>query len=167
MVNKAIDSHRDRNKWLICEDAQLLKECIFTEFQSSGPGGQKRNRKYSSVRLSHKPSGIEVTAVETRSQNSNKKIALKKLRCLIAMNIRSAKLPQLETLKISLRNSQYPCLLALIFDTLHNVQFSVRDAGEALGISTGQLIKLLLRDNDAWQKINTERQKRNMSILHK
>lgn len=159
------NSQPDRNKWLTCEDDKLLKACKFTEFQSSGPGGQKRNRKYSSVRLSHPPSGLEVTAVKSRSQNANKHTALKKLRCQIAMHIRSEKTLIFENFNISLQNSQYPCLLACLFDTLHSRNFSVGDAGKALGISTGKLVKLLARDHEAWQVVNSERKKRGMSLL--
>lgn len=160
-----ISHHPERNEWLTCEDDKLLKECRFTEFQSSGPGGQKRNRKYSSVRLTHLPSSVEVTAVKSRSQNTNKRNALRKLRCQLAMHIRCQHKLAIPAFDISLRNSQYPCLLAAIFDALHACNFSVGDAGKQLGISTGKLIKLLSRDKEAWQIVNAERQKCGLSSL--
>ena len=165
IMKSTICSHKDRNKWLTCEDNELLKECTFTEFQSSGPGGQKRNRKYSSVRLFHQVSGIEVTAVKSRSQNTNKHLALRKLRCRIAMHVRCSVTLSVETLNISLRNSQYPCLLAVLFDTMHRCGFKVSDASKLLEISTGKLVKLLARDSDAWQVINSERKQLGLSIL--
>ena len=166
MTSRIIDHHPDRNKWLEYSDMHLLKECRFSEFQSSGPGGQKRNRKYSSVRLAHTPSGLDVTAVKSRSQNDNKSTALKKLRHIIAMEIRCDSLPvPPDTYDISMRNKRYPGLLALLFDTLHTADYSVSDAGKALHISTGQLVKLLARDKDAWQKVNAERKKRGMAVL--
>lgn len=165
MTSGIINYHPDRNKWLTYNDAQLLKECCFTEFQSSGSGGQKRNRKYSSVRLAHTPSGLYVTAVKSRSQNDNKLIALKKLRRAIAMEVRSDSSPVLETYDISVNNRRYPSLLALLFDNLHIADYSVSKAGKKLHISTGQLVKLLARDKDAWQKVNAERKKRDMPLL--
>jgi peptide chain release factor-like protein len=160
-----ISEHPDRNKWLTCEDTVLLQDCHLTEFQSSGPGGQKRNRKYSSIRIAHSLSGRAVTAVKSRSQNENKRSALSKLRRLIAMEIRSDSSPHIDTFVVSMRNKLYPLLLALLFDTLHKNNFSVGDTGKELGLSTGRLVKLLAKDTDAWQKVNKERQKRNLSIL--
>ena len=160
-----ISGHPDRNKWLSCEDAKILKECRLTEFQSSGPGGQKRNRKYSSVRLTHIPTGLSVTAVKSRSQNDNKKSALRKLRRLIAMEIRCDVSPEIDSFEINMRNKTYPLLLARLFDLLYLNNFAISDTGKILGLSTGRLIKLLAKDTDAWQKINAERQKRDMSVL--
>ncbi|HZE88333.1 MAG TPA: peptide chain release factor-like protein, partial [Verrucomicrobiae bacterium] len=43
------------------------------------PGGQHRNRRDSAVRLTHRPTGIVVTATERRSQHQNKLMALERL----------------------------------------------------------------------------------------
>ena len=165
MTAENSEPHPDRNKWLECSDMQLLKDCRFTEFQSSGPGGQKRNRKYSSARLAHVPSCLDVTAAKSRSQNDNKSTALKKLRHAIAMEIRCECSPDLDTYDISMHNKHYPRLLALLFDNLYIADYSVSDAGKTLHLSTGRLIKLLARDKDAWQKVNAERKKRGMPVL--
>ena len=58
---------------------QLEKEVEVTVYQASGPGGQHRNRSYSAVRLKHLPTGIVVTAADSRSQIRNRKIALERL----------------------------------------------------------------------------------------
>lgn len=58
---------------------QLEKEVEITTYQASGPGGQHRNRTYSAVRMTHLPTGITVTASDSRSQLRNRKIALKRL----------------------------------------------------------------------------------------
>ena len=58
---------------------QLEKEVEVTVYQASGPGGQHRNRSYSAVRLKHLPTGIVVTAADSRSQLRNRKIALERL----------------------------------------------------------------------------------------
>lgn len=49
----------------------LEQDCEVDFYTSSGPGGQHRNRSRTGVRLRHKPSGIIVTATETRSQSTN------------------------------------------------------------------------------------------------
>ena len=165
MTQNEISSHPERNNWLTCEESRFLQDCRWTEFQSPGPGGQKRNRKYSAIRVSHIPSGMTATAVESRSQNENKAGALKKLRRLIAMEIRCEKSPGIDTLAVSTRNDKYPLLLAVLFDTLYRHNFSIAETAEALGLSTNQLVKILAKDTDAWQKVNQERQKREMKAL--
>jgi protein subunit release factor A len=59
---------------------QLEKEVEFTAYQASGPGGQHRNRTFSAIRARHIPTGIVVTAADSRSQLRNRKIALERLR---------------------------------------------------------------------------------------
>ena len=49
------------------------------EFCSSGPGGQRRDRKRTAVRLVHGPTGIIVIAGRRRSRAQNLKIALDRL----------------------------------------------------------------------------------------
>jgi len=59
---------------------QLEKEVEFTAYQASGPGGQHRNRTFSAIRAKHLPTGVVVTATDSRSQLRNRKIALERLR---------------------------------------------------------------------------------------
>src|SRR5258706_3752272 len=58
---------------------RLLAECDVETYRGSGPGGQHRNRRDSAVRLTHRPSGLVVTATERRSQHQNKLVALERL----------------------------------------------------------------------------------------
>lgn len=58
---------------------QLEDEVEISVYQASGPGGQHRNRTYSAVRLKHLPTGIVVTAADSRSQLRNRKIAFERL----------------------------------------------------------------------------------------
>jgi protein subunit release factor A len=56
--------------------ARLARDCDITPFKSSGPGGQKKNKTESSVRVVHRPTGITRIATESRSQLRNKEAAL-------------------------------------------------------------------------------------------
>lgn len=56
------------------------KDLMIDYFRSSGPGGQKKNKTESAVRIRHLPSGIIVTATESRSQLTNRQVALDRLR---------------------------------------------------------------------------------------
>lgn len=59
---------------------RLLAECEVTAYRSSGPGGQKKNKTESSVRVRHLPTGIVRIATESRSQSANKLRALERVR---------------------------------------------------------------------------------------
>jgi hypothetical protein len=48
-------------------------------FIASGPGGQHRNKVETGVRLTHRPSGLTVTATERRSQHANREAAFARL----------------------------------------------------------------------------------------
>ncbi len=58
---------------------RLLRECDVTPFKSSGPGGQKKNKTESSVRVRHRASGITRIATESRSQARNRTLALERV----------------------------------------------------------------------------------------
>ena len=159
--------NKNRNRWLLNSDTELLKDCTFNEYQASGPGGQKRNRKYSGARITHIPSEIQIVSTDTRSLNRNKSIALKKLRQRIAIHVRCDEKLELTDFNISTSNSDYPVLLAVFFDALFKHNFSVADASSVLNLSTSKFLKLIGRDNYAWQILNEERRKRNLNVLRK
>lgn len=58
---------------------RLLAECDVDTYRSSGPGGQKKNKTESSVRVRHRPSGLVRVATESRSQTRNREAALERL----------------------------------------------------------------------------------------
>ncbi len=58
---------------------RLLAECDVETYRSSGPGGQKKNKTESSVRVRHRPSGLVRVATESRSQIRNREAALERL----------------------------------------------------------------------------------------
>ena len=59
---------------------RLRKEVLIETYRSSGPGGQRKNKTETAVRLKHLPSGITVVATEHRSQAQNRKLAFERLR---------------------------------------------------------------------------------------
>src|SRR3990170_1412291 len=77
-----------RSDWTALTDAQLLAQCEVDTYRASGPGGQKRNKTESAVRLRHRPSGLIVIAEESRSQPENKARALRRLRKAMAVRLR-------------------------------------------------------------------------------
>jgi len=60
-------------------------------YKSRGPGGQKKNVTESAVRVRHIPTGIVVTATESRSQHRNKAAALEELEHRLAARRRRRK----------------------------------------------------------------------------
>lgn len=58
---------------------KLLAECDVQAYRSSGPGGQKKNKTESSVRVRHVPTGVVRIATESRSQTRNREAALQRV----------------------------------------------------------------------------------------
>lgn len=77
-------------------DDDLLAQCRVDTFRSGGQGGQHQNKTESGVRLTHLPSGVVVTARESRSQHQNRKVALTRLRVQLEEQARPKK-PRVET----------------------------------------------------------------------
>lgn len=61
-------------------DLKILYGQVRAEYyRSRGPGGQRKNKKETAVRLKHLPSGVTVTATESRYQAVNKRRAFQRL----------------------------------------------------------------------------------------
>lgn len=57
----------------------LERDCDVEFFVAGGPGGQHRNKVETGVRLTHRPSGLIVTATERRSQSANREAAFDRM----------------------------------------------------------------------------------------
>jgi len=70
----------------------LRQETDATFYRSSGPGGEKKDKTQTAVRLSHRPSGLKVIATEHRSQSKNRQLGFQRLqRKLLELNRESKK----------------------------------------------------------------------------
>ena len=72
VVSFFVEVGMSRARWAALSDDQLLAQCQVDTYRASGPGGQKRNKTSSAVRLRHPPSGLLVIAEESRSQHENR-----------------------------------------------------------------------------------------------
>jgi ribosome-associated protein len=79
--------------------ASLKREVKIETFRSGGPGGQHRNVTDSAVRLTHLPSGVVVTAADSRSQHQNRTKAFERLirRLHVLNRVRPRRIPTRRT----------------------------------------------------------------------
>lgn len=72
------------------------KDLRIDYFRGSGPGGQHRNTSETGVRITHLPTGIVVTATESRSRHMNLQKAMSRLEEKLAARLRR-KRPRIAT----------------------------------------------------------------------
>lgn len=161
-----------RRDWTALTDDQLLAQCEVDTYRASGPGGQKRNKTSSAVRLRHPPSGLLVIAEESRSQHENRGRALRRLRQAMCLKLREpvdlqtvAAHPELGAartaagrLDVRRKDPRFWPAAGLLLDVLTAVEGRVSDAAHALGLSTGNVIAFLAEDPKLWQQANELRQ---------
>lgn len=156
-----------------CElhETLLLGECRVETYRASGPGGQKRNKTSSAVRITHVPTGTWATGADSRSQHDNRRHALRRLRLQLALQVRrelppSAPLPLWWAevidsdgrLTVGPRSARYYSTVAHIFDVLEEMRGSLADASSCLRITTANLVDFLASDAHLWAAIQRLRQ---------
>jgi len=138
---------------LSLSDEALLAQCDVHIHRTGGPGGQKRNKTSTAVRLHHRPSNLTVVASESRSQNTNRLKALRRLREAIALEVRhpvsldSASPPAAlcdgigpdGRLRIGRRDPRYLPAVQVALDILAATHGEVARAAAFIGITTGNL----------------------------
>jgi hypothetical protein len=169
-----LPSPQSRSAWLRLSDPQLLGQCEVDTYRASGPGGQKRNKTSSAVRLRHLPSGLIVIAEESRSQHENKLKALKRLRRALSLEVRepisldspgiadaipqrpeiAAILDSNRRLQCSPRNERFWPAAAFLLDLLHATEARVSTVASLLGVSTANLVEFFRCDPKLWQTVN-------------
>jgi hypothetical protein len=157
-----------RATWTDLSDRQLLGQCAVDLYRASGPGGQKRNKTSSAVRLRHLPSGLMVIAEESRSQHENRERALRRLRQAFYLKVRddlpAETLAAREDFAIYLgrdgrldlgrKDARFWPAAGIVLDVLQTAAARVSVAAAALGISTGNLIDFLATDPKLWEQAN-------------
>lgn len=158
---------QDAPRWLDLSEAALLADCRFDFFRGPGPGGQKRNKTSNSVRITHQPTGLQVTAGESRSLEENKTRAVRRLKLRLAVALRRAIDPrsfeppawfpqvvQLGRLAVSHRNDHYARAAALVLDLLDARGGKIGDVARLLGVTTSSIAKFLTEEPQLWSAAN-------------
>ncbi|MGJ8563921.1 MAG: peptide chain release factor family protein [Alphaproteobacteria bacterium] len=150
-----------RDDLLALDDEALLKLCRQETYRASGPGGQHRNKTDSAVRLTSPDGAVAALCSDHRSQHRNRAEALKRLRMALAIELRlpiNGDAAEWEgSWKLGKKDYRYPGFLARILDVMARYDWAVGLSAEALGSSTGKLVRTLARDPHAWNAVNQAR----------
>jgi len=154
--------------WLAMDDTALLADCDVHIYKASGPGGQHRNKVSSAVRLRHRPSGVTAHGDDTRSQHDNKRLALKRVRMQIALQVRRPfpgrdELPAVLAacvftprrgpprrgpgrLAVGRKDHRFWPVAQVLLDALDDCGGGLADAAAGVGVNTSNLVAQLKRD---------------------
>lgn len=159
--------HLPRSHWAALTDAQLLALCEVDTYRASGPGGQKRNKTSSAVRLRHLPTGLIVIAEESRSQHENKAKCQQRLRRALFLHLREPVgdgvlhhpdfAPARDgegRLHLGAKDPRFWPAAGVVLDVLAHTQGQVSTAAELLGTSTANLIGFLQTHPKLWAEAN-------------
>lgn len=144
--------------YLFLDDMELLAQCDWQGVRGAGPGGQKRNKTSSAVRLVHRPTGLSVRVETSRSQLQNRYAALKRLRFKIAWELRQQSEPvPLETL-----NPKWPIDQARFLDVFVEQQGVVSRVARMMSTSTGQVSRFIISDSGLLVVVNRFREQKGL-----
>jgi len=116
--------------------------------RGTGPGGQKRNKTSTAVRVVHRPTGVALSCDDTRSQARNRRLALARLVPQIATTVREPARAPDDALSAALRRpdpraERFWLCAARILDVLDEEEGGLAATAEALGVSTALLSRFL------------------------
>jgi hypothetical protein len=161
-------------------DEHLVALCRTDLYRGSGPGGQKRNKTSNAVRLTHLPTGLQVTATESRSLKLNKLHALRRMRIKLASELREPIdlltfappdwfLPIRHEGKItaSHRHPQYAACGGLLLDLLSALHASPSAVAANLGVATTAVIRFLEAEHSFWTAANRIRKDEGLAALNR
>lgn len=162
-----------RQLWTALTDSQLLAQCEVDTYRASGPGGQKRNKTSSAVRVRHPPSGLIVIAEESRSQHENRVKALKRMKQALYLKIRdeiadgelAPELIQIRAdypdqlrngsrLELGRKDPRFWPAVGLVLDLLLSQKARLSEVASLLAISTANLVDFLRIEPKAWAEAN-------------
>jgi hypothetical protein len=150
-------------------EEELLSECEIQFLRRGGPGGQHRNKTESAVVFLHLPSKLKGEANERRSQADNRRLALFRLRLVLALNLRiPGPLPEQPSelwrsrcrnhrIQVAAEHADFPALLAELLDCcfIHGMELPATVA--YLKVSSSQVVRMLKQYPHAWTLFNQKR----------
>lgn len=159
------------------DEDRLLSQCKLGRSRTGGPGGQHRNKVETKVTITHLPTGVIAQAGERRSVVENRRMALLRLRLLLAVKVRLP-VPAGECrsalwmarcsggrVSCNPEHQDFPALLAEALDVLHSAGWDPRTASLRLECSATQLVRLVKDHPPAFQHWNQEREARGLHAL--
>lgn len=151
--------------YLALDDQTLLRQCDVHAYKASGPGGQRRNKVATAIRVVHKPTGLKAHADESRYQVENKRRAIARIRMSIACGFRRpAKTDPLQIppvvaeciftprkaatgavrrLAVGRKDRRFWQVAAFLLDLLAACGGRVSRASAALGITTANFVAMV------------------------
>ncbi len=174
---------------LALEPETLLKDCRQERFQASGPGGQKRNRVYSAIRLVHASTGIRAASSEAREAARNLGVALQKLRIEIALGAELPTPGDSEDASSSQEDGAGSLILSgdprpafrskvspshvdfprFVLQALHYLALAGGDpapGARQLGVTPSAFIRFFKSDKRLWQKVQQIRREQGLPPFH-
>ena len=164
-----------RDEWIAASDEVLLRSSDEDFYRASGPGGQKRNKTESAVRLRHAATGLMVVAVESRSRQENRERAIRRLREAIANRIRVERkrdeIPPIiresaqEGFKVGRKDPRFLLLSATLLDMLVAYEGKVSEMADALELATAKIVNFLRTTPELWEETQHVRDRFGLSHL--
>lgn len=157
-------------------DDDLVRLCVWATSRGSGPGGQRRNKVETGASCTHTPTGLSAQATERRSHAENRKVALRRLRLILATEFRAAvPVPhgldevaselwrsrrKNQRLSCNPSHRDYPALLAEALDVASDSAWDVRTTALRLGVTPSQVLKLVRAHPPALLAWNARREQK-------
>ena len=159
-------------------DEELLKQCRIGKSRSSGPGGQHRNKVETQVTITHLPTGLAARAGERRSAEENRRVAVRRLRLLLAVEVREpvpigdvrsalwrSRCSPDGRVSCNPEHHDFPALIAEALDVLDACGLDPRKAAARLCCSATQVVRLMKGYPPALEHLNSARRERKMHPL--
>ncbi len=152
------------------DEEELFSQCRMTRGYSTGPGGQHRNKVASLVRLVHSPTGCEAQAGERREPEMNRKTAIRRLRLVLAVEVRTV-VPRGDQrselwrqrcgadgrIVCSDTHRDFPSMLSEALDMIEACDLDEKKASLRLACSMSQLVRFVKKHRAAFTWWNRQR----------
>lgn len=162
--------------WLSLPPEELLRRCAQSPFQGPGPGGQKRNRVYSGVRLTHAESGLAAEASERREARRNLDDALRRLRMAMALSLPPAPAPPVGDTDVNPSpfpfraganpaHADFPIFVLAALHALDSRGGRLSEAADSLGATASALARFCRSEKAVWAKAQAIRKRHGLHPL--